>query len=168
MSAAQGIRPAIVVMGVSGSGKTTIGRALALAHGLDFVDGDDLHPAANVAKMHAGTPLDDIDRAPWLDAVGATLADRVAHPAGIVVACSALKRTYRDRLRVASGGCRFLYLALPRETAVLRVGHRPGHFMPASLVANQFATLEVPGPDEQDVTTADAGLPLAAIISSFT
>jgi len=100
--------------------------------------------------------------------VGATLADRVAHPAGIVVACSALKRTYRDRLRVASGGCRFLYLALPRETAVLRVGHRPGHFMPASLVANQFATLEVPGPDEQDVTTADAGLPLAAIISSFT
>lgn len=160
-------RPAIVVMGVSGSGKTTIGRALAAAHGLDFVDGDDLHPAENVAKMQAGTPLDDADRAPWLDAVARTLGDAAAHPAGVVVACSALKRTYRDRLRAGAPGCRFLYLALVPEVAASRVGHRPGHFMPASLVANQFATLEVPGTDEADVIAVDAGLPVPEIVAAF-
>jgi len=167
MSGKTGLRQAIVVMGVSGSGKTTMGQALALAHGLDFVDGDDLHPAANVAKMHAGTPLDDADRAPWLDAVAHVLADRVAHPVGVVVACSALKRIYRDRLRAGAPGCRFLYLALAPEIAAGRVGHRPGHFMPTSLVANQFATLEVPGLDEADVVKIDASLPIAAIVAAF-
>ena len=160
-------RRGLVVMGVSGAGKTSVGQAIAARSGLSFVDGDSLHSAANVAKMHAGIPLDDADRAPWLDAVGAVLGDIDHYPAGVVVACSALKRSYRDRLRAASGGCRFLYLALTPEVAKLRVGHRPGHFMPSSLVADQFATLEAPGSDEIDVSTVDAGLPLETIIAGF-
>ncbi len=160
-------RLALVVMGVSGSGKTSVGQGIAARFGVAFCDGDDLHSAANVAKMHAGIALDDIDRAPWLDAVGAVLADRVRYPDGVVVACSALKRAYRDRLRVAAGGCHFLYLALTRETAERRVAGRPGHFMPASLVATQFATLERPAPDEIDVAEIDATLPLATIVERF-
>lgn len=160
-------RLALVVMGVSGSGKTSVGQGIAERSGLPFVDGDGLHSAENVAKMHAGHALDDADRAPWLDAVGAVLGDTARYPGGVVVACSALKRGYRDRLRAASGGCRFLYLALAPELARQRVAGRTGHFMPPSLVADQFATLEVPGKDEPDVTTVEAGMPLAAIISGF-
>jgi gluconokinase len=160
-------RLALVVMGVSGSGKTTVGEAIAARLGLPFIDGDSLHSAANVAKMHAGVALDDDDRAPWLDAVGAVLGDVERHPDGVVVACSALKHAYRDRLRAASGGCRFLYLALPPAIAERRVAGRPAHFMPASLVSNQFATLEPPASDEGDVVTVDAGLSLAALVAGF-
>jgi gluconokinase len=167
MSMATKARLPLVVMGVSGSGKTSVGVGLAVRLGLAFVDGDSLHSAANVAKMHAGIALDDSDRAPWLDAVGAVLGDATTYPGGVVVACSALKRGYRDRLRAASGGCRFLYLALAPELARERVGNRPGHFMPASLVANQFATLEPPARDETDITSVDAGLPLATIVAGF-
>jgi gluconokinase len=167
MSGAATARLALVVMGVSGSGKTSVGEGIATRFGLRFVDGDGLHSAANVAKMHAGIALDDADRAPWLDAVGAVLGDANAYPDGVVVACSALKRAYRDRLRAASGGCRFLYLALTPELARDRVGNRPGHFMPTSLVGTQFATLEVPAPDETDVTVVDAGMPLAGIVARF-
>jgi gluconokinase len=154
-------------MGVSGSGKTTVGKEIAARLNLPFVDGDSLHSAANVAKMHAGVALDDADRAPWLDAIGAVLGKIEQHPDGIVVACSALKRAYRDRLRAVSGGCRFLYLALTPALAQRRVAGRHAHFMPASLVSDQFATLEPPRPDEHDVMTIDAGLPLAAIVESF-
>jgi len=137
--------PPIVVMGVSGVGKSTIGEALALALSVPFRDADDFHPPANVAKMAAGTPLTDADRAPWLDAIGAHLA---AHPAGCVVTCSALKRAYRDRLRAAAPGLRLVFLHGDPALVAARQAARVGHFMPASLVASQFATLEPPAPAE--------------------
>jgi len=167
MNTPSGERLALVVMGVSGSGKTSVGAGIAARLGLPFVDGDDLHSAANIAKMHAGIALDDRDRAPWLDAIGAVLGDADRSPAGVVIACSALKRAYRDRLRAASGGCRFLYLALAPDLARRRVAGRPGHFMPTTLVADQFATLEPPAPDETDVLSVDTGRPLAAILENF-
>ncbi|MQT13451.1 gluconokinase [Segnochrobactrum spirostomi] len=161
------VRRAIVVMGVSGAGKTTIGRALAAKDGLAFVDGDDLHPAANVAKMQAGHPLDDEDRWPWLDRVAATLADATAYPAGVVVACSALRKVYRDRLRAGAPGIRFVLLDLTEAEALARVAHRAHHYMPASLVASQFATLERPGPDEPDVLVVDGTGAVAAIVAAI-
>jgi gluconokinase len=138
----------IVVMGVSGSGKSTVGAALAERLGVPFVDGDDLHPATNVAKMAAGIPLDDDDREPWLDAVGERM--RSAAP-GVVVACSALRRSYRDRIRAAVADARFVYLEVPPSVLEQRLHHRPGHFMPASLLASQLATLESPGLDEHAI-----------------
>jgi gluconokinase len=149
----------IVVMGVSGAGKSTVGARLAERLGLRFVDGDALHSAANVAKMAAGTPLDDADRRAWLDEVGDVLAG-----GGVAVACSALKRTYRDRLRARSGCCLFVYLALPIDLARQRVVDRPGHFIPAALIDDQFATLEPPQPDEADMLTFDAGMPIDVLI----
>lgn len=133
-------------MGVSGSGKTTIGERLAAALGLRFVDGDALHPAANVAKMHAGIPLTDDDRWPWLDAVGAVLAE--GH---VVVACSALRRVYRDRLRAAAPDLRLVYLRGDASLLAVRIGHRKGHFMPAALLQSQLDTLEEPGADEHPI-----------------
>lgn len=159
-------RPAIVVMGVAGSGKSSLGAALAERLGIGFVDGDALHGEANVAKMRAGVPLNDDDRWPWLARVGETLADVDAYPRGVVVACSALKRVYRDRIRAGAEGCGFLYLALSPEEAARRVGGRHGHFMPASLVADQFAVLEVPGRDEADVTTLDASRLLPSLVDA--
>lgn len=138
-------RLTVVVMGVSGSGKTTLGRDLARVLGITFIDGDDLHPNANVAKMSAGIPLTDEDRWPWLDRVGSTLADRHDYPAGAVVACSALRHVYRDRIRSAAGS-RVFFVHLDAEEADMqeRLEARPGHFMPATLVKSQFATLELP------------------------
>lgn len=137
----------IVVMGPSATGKSTVGAALARALGLPFVDGDDLHPAANTAKMAAGTPLTDEDRWPWLDAVGAVLDD-AGDGVGVVVACSALKRAYRDRIRASAPATWFLELAITEQEAARRSSARAGHFMPAALVESQFATLEPLGPDE--------------------
>jgi gluconokinase len=138
--------PLVVVMGVSGSGKTTVGRALAERLGVPFEDADDLHPEANVAKMSAGIPLDDADRGPWLETVGRWLA---AHrDTGAVVSCSALRRAYRDVLADAAPSAVFLHLDGPRDVVAARVGSRPDHFMPASLVDSQFATLEPLQPDE--------------------
>ena len=137
-----------VVMGVSGCGKSRIGQAVARAIGAAFFDGDDLHPPANIAKMSAGHPLTDADRAPWLDKVGEVLAtpDRL-------VACSALKRVYRERISAAAGApVMFLFLRGQRATLQDRVTHRPGHFMPPALLDSQLATLEPPGPDEPHVT----------------
>jgi gluconokinase len=151
----------VVVMGVSGSGKTTVGAALAHALGLRFVDGDALHPAANVAKMAAGIPLDDADRAPWLDAIGAVLA---AGP--VVVACSALKRIYRDRLRAAAPSLQLVFLDGSPELLASRMSHRPGHFMPTSLLDSQLATLEPPTPDEHPLTV-DVAVPVGAIVASL-
>jgi gluconokinase len=143
-------------MGVSGSGKTTFARAFVEATGLPFYDGDDLHSDEARAKMAAGSPLTDADRAPWLDRIGALLADAGANPGGAVVACSALRRVYRDRLRrIAGDGLRFVFLDGDRDLMRQRVSHRKGHYMPASLVDSQFATLESPA-GESDVVTIDA------------
>ena len=153
-------RLALVVMGVSGSGKTTVGLRLAEICRVDFVDGDDLHTPEARAKMGAGTPLDDNDRWPWLDRIGDALKDVGAHPSGLIVACSALRRVYRDRLRGRVGpALRFLYLEGDKELMRERVGGRKGHYMPASLIDSQFATLEEPR-GEGDVVTlaADADL----------
>jgi gluconokinase len=153
-------RLTVVVMGVAGSGKSTVGAALGQALSIPFVDGDDLHSSAARAKMTSGTGLTDEDRMPWLDRIGATLADADTHPAGVIVACSALKRIYRQRLRERVGaGLRFLFLDGDASLMRARVAARPGHFMPASLVESQFATLERPD-GETDVVTlaADADL----------
>ncbi|WP_254206583.1 gluconokinase [Nocardia alni] len=133
----------VAVMGVSGVGKSTVGRRLAITLGVAYADGDDLHPAANVAKMSAGIPLDDADRAPWLDAVGAWLAEY-----GGVVSCSALKRTYRDRLRATAPGLYFIELDASHEELMRRMTTRSGHFMPALMLESQLATLERLAPDE--------------------
>lgn len=158
-------RPRIVVMGVSGSGKSTVGRRAAEVLGAAFVDGDDLHPAANVAKMASGVPLTDEDRAPWLDAVGRVLAD--ARPEGMVVACSALKRAYRDRIRALAPATLFAELDGPVEVLAERVTGRPGHFMPPSLLASQLATLEPVEADERGMRLDVAESPdlLAATIA---
>ncbi|HEX4765877.1 MAG TPA: gluconokinase, GntK/IdnK-type [Lichenihabitans sp.] len=151
------VRHAIVVMGVSGSGKSSCGARLAAVLGIDFVDGDDLHPTANVAKMSAGEALTDADRWPWLDRVAEALADRAAHPSGVAIACSALRRRYRDRLREGARVAApiFLFLDITPEEARRRLGGRRGHYMPVSLVGSQFDTLERPAPDETDVATVE-------------
>ncbi|MBF6338135.1 gluconokinase [Nocardia abscessus] len=133
-------------MGVSGSGKTTVGTRLAAALGVDYAEGDEFHPPANVAKMAAGTPLDDADREPWLDALAGWLAERSGE--GAVVTCSALKRVYRDRLRASAPDAFFLHLDLPRGELERRLADRRGHFMPLSLLDSQLATLEPLEPDE--------------------
>lgn len=138
----------IVVMGVSGSGKSTVGRALAEALGLRFVEGDELHPPANVARMAAGVPLTDADRHDWLGAIAARLAAAAARDEGLVVSCSALRRTYRERLRAAAPGLRFVYLHGTSELLAGRLTARRGHYMPASLLQSQLQTLEPPTPDE--------------------
>ncbi|MET8154541.1 gluconokinase [Actinoplanes sp. NPDC049668] len=130
----------VVVMGVAGCGKSTIGELLARRLGLEYAEADVFHPPANVAKMADGRPLDDEDRLPWLAAIGDHLRARAG--TGVVVSCSALKRGYRDRLRAAAPRAWFVHLVLDEATAAGRVAARPGHFMPASLVASQFAALE--------------------------
>jgi len=156
-------KPAVVVMGVTGAGKTTAGRLLARALGADFIDGDDLHTDAARAKMGSGVALDDSDRWPWLDRIAAALRERQSGP-GAIVACSALRRAYRDRLRAGVGpGLRFVYLEAEPEMMRARVAGRRGHYMPASLVESQFATLEPPD-GEGDVVTLPADADLATAI----
>ncbi len=138
--------PLIVVMGVSGSGKTTIGQLLAARLGVPFEDADSLHSAANVAKMAAGHPLTDADRRPWLASVGRAMA--AAAGTGMVMACSALKRAYRDAIRADAPAARFVELDGSRALLESRVAHREGHFMPASLLDSQLATLEPLASDE--------------------
>lgn len=139
-------RPLALVMGVSGSGKSTVGAALARRAGVPFADADDFHPAANIAKMAAGIPLDDADRAPWLDLLASWLREHEV--GGGVLSCSALKRSYRDRLRDGAGRLLVVHLAGSPAVIARRQAARPGHFMPASLLASQFATLEPLAPDE--------------------
>jgi gluconokinase len=150
----------VLLMGVSGSGKTTLGPLLAEGLGVRFADADDFHPPDNVAKMARGEALTDADRAPWLDAIGAWLA---AQPGG-VAGCSALKRAYRDRLRAVVPGLRLVFLHGDAGLIAARQAVRPGHFMPASLMASQFATLEPPAPEEGAVTL-DIGEPPAALVA---
>ena len=146
--------PVIVVMGVCGCGKSSIGAALAARHGWAFLEGDDLHPPANVARMSQGLPLTDEDRLGWLDAIGAHIAAASHAGAGLVVACSALKRSYRARLEAAGPDVRFLHLAGDPPLIEARMAARANHFMPLSLIDSQFATLEPPGPVERAVSVA--------------
>ncbi|EJZ20289.1 gluconokinase [Rhizobium sp. Pop5] len=146
---------AIIVMGVSGCGKSSVGEKLAEALHLHFVEGDALHPASNVEKMSKGIPLTDEDRMPWLDRIGEEMKASLAKGEGIIVSCSALKRIYRDRLRAATGGTLFfVYLEGSKALLTRRMGERKGHFMPTSLLESQLATLEVPT-REQGVVTVD-------------
>ena len=149
-------------MGVSGSGKSTVGAALARRLGVPFADADAFHSAANVAKMAAGTPLDDDDRRPWLDAVGQWLAD---HDDG-VMSCSALKRRYRDQLRSHRTGIAFLHLTGSPELIGARQAGRPCHVMPSSLLVSQFEALEPLEPDENGMTV-DVGLSVDTIVEAF-
>ncbi|MER6290630.1 gluconokinase [Streptomyces sviceus] len=139
-------------MGVSGSGKSTVGRLLARRLEVPFLEGDDVHPAANRAKMAAGHPLDDEDRRPWLLSLADWIRQAREDGRGGVVACSALKHEYRDEFRRADAGVWFLCLALDRATADQRVAGRAGHFMPARLVGSQYAVLEPLRPDETGLT----------------
>src|SRR5688500_9249649 len=141
--------PLLVIMGVSGSGKTTFGVTLGQRLRVPFADADDFHGPANIAKMSAGIPLDDTDRLPWLRAIGAWLAGHAQ--SGGVVGCSALKRAYRDLLRECAPSVGFVHLHGEREVVRRRVASRPGHFMPASLVDSQYRTLEPLEPDERGV-----------------
>jgi carbohydrate kinase (thermoresistant glucokinase family) len=142
----------IVVMGVSGCGKSSVGIALAEALGARFIDGDDLHPQANTAKMSAGIPLDDSDRWPWLELVSQALAEEVGSGStGTVIACSALKRVYRERILAGAPNTFFVHLDGSREILEQRLGARSGHFMPATLLDSQLATLEPLGADEPGV-----------------
>ena len=139
--------PQIVVMGVSGSGKSTVGARLAEKLGVPFVDADDLHPITNVDKMSAGIPLTDDDRWPWLEKVGQAIA--AASATGIVVACSALRRSYRDTIRAAAPDAQFVHLDGSRDLLASRLGSREGHFMPATLLDSQLEALEPLGDGER-------------------
>ena len=154
----------IVVMGVSGSGKSTVGAALAQRLRVPFADADDFHPEANVAKMSAGHALNDEDRHPWLDAIGDWLANHCGE--GGVMSCSALKRKYRDQLRKHCPQVRFLHLSGSPEVVGRRQASRPGHFMPASLLASQFDTLEPLEADEHGVVV-DVDQDIDAVVENY-
>ena len=153
----------VIVAGVSGSGKSTVGALLAEQLGWRFEDGDDLHPASNIAKMEIGVPLTDEDRRPWLDAVGAW-ADRCAAAGQSgVIACSALKRSYRDRLRDGHPELRIVFLRVDRDVLVARLAGRHGHFFRPELLDSQLAATEVPLPAER-ATVVDADAPPADVV----
>jgi len=156
-------RMSIVVMGVSGSGKSVVGYALAQKIGLEFIDADDLHPATNKEKMSSGIPLTDDDRWPWLDKVGEAISNKE-----VVIACSALKKVYRDRIRSHAPSATFILLETPRGELEARIRIRQeqdGHFMPASLLDSQLGTLESLGPTERGSTIANQGS-LTAVIEA--
>jgi len=143
--------PRLIIMGVSGCGKSTVGERLAQRLGVPFLEGDALHPPHNVALMAAGTPLTDADRTDWLDAIAARLSALHANE-GMVVSCSALKRIYRDRLRAATPDLQFVHLHGDHALLATRIGQRQGHYMPPALLASQLATLEIPTADEASLS----------------
>lgn len=145
----------LVVMGVSGSGKSTIGKAVADRLGWEFRDGDAFHPASNVAKMKAGTPLTDDDRRPWLLAIQTAMKDAMARRESLVIACSALKQAHRELLLFGNPEVQFAHLSGSKELIAERLTARRGHFMPSTLLDSQFATLEAP----TDIPGFDIALP---------
>jgi gluconokinase len=149
----------LIVAGVAGSGKTTIGRLMAGRLHCDFADGDAFHPAANIEKMHAGIPLTDDDRWPWLGAIVAWMDERAAAGESAVVACSALKRAYREVLLSGSAEARMVFLVVPLGADEARVAHRAGHFFPSALLESQFAALELPQPPEPVQLVPAVGTP---------
>ena len=153
---------AVVVMGVSGCGKTAVGSLLAQRLGARFIDADDLHPPANVEKMRAGIPLDDADRAPWLRLLNARLREVTAAGEPVVLACSALKQRYRDTLAAGVPGLRFVHLAGSRELIAARLAARQHRYMPTTLLDSQFATLEPPA----EAVVVDVALPLEAAVEA--
>jgi gluconokinase len=158
----------LVLMGVSGSGKSTVAALLAGLLGWDFEEGDDLHPPANVAKMHAGHPLDDDDRKPWLAKVAEWITEHTDAGRSGIITCSALKRRYRDVLR--GEHVVFVYVSGTRDEIATRLASRHGHYMPASLLDSQFAALEPPGPDERSITIeshASAADEAATVVKSL-
>ena len=157
--------PMLLVMGVSGAGKTTVASALAERLGWAFLDADDLHPPINHAKMARGEPLDDVDRRPWLAAIAAWIAARQTEDQPAVVACSALKRAYRDELRRAADDLQIVFIRAERELLAERLRRRRGHFMPASLLDSQFADLELPAPEEHPMVV-DAGQALTETLEA--
>jgi carbohydrate kinase (thermoresistant glucokinase family) len=153
----------IVVMGVSGSGKSTVGRLLAQTLRMPFQDGDELHPPDNIARMAAGVPLTDADRQDWLAAIGKRLAAAGGRRDGVVVACSALKRAYRDQLRAVAPDLRLVYLQGPAPLLAERLAARRDHYMPASMLPSQLAALESPGSDEGAIAVDVAQSPEAIV-----
>jgi gluconokinase len=149
----------LVVAGVAGCGKTTIGQLVAARLHCEFADGDSFHPPANIAKMHAGEPLTDDDRWPWLRAIVAWMDERAAAGESAVVACSALKRAYRDVLRSGSARARIVFLTVPLDADEARLAHRAGHFFPQALLESQFAVLELPQPPEPVALVSASGTP---------
>ncbi len=154
---------AVVVMGVAGCGKSAVGAALAARLDASFIEGDQLHPPENVARMRSGIALTDADRQGWLDTIGGRIAAAAGGGSNVVAACSALKRDYRDRLRGWYPGLTFLYLDIDRAAAYARVAERRHHFMPPSLVDSQFDDLEPPQADE-DAIVLDAALPIETLV----
>ena len=150
---------AVVVMGVSGSGKTTVAHQLARRLGWEFAEGDDFHPRANVEKMAAGQPLDDADREPWLRTLAGWIGEREQAGTSCVLTCSALKRSYRDLLRQGNDSVFFAHVAVPEQVLIERVTARTGHYMPPSLLTSQLATLEPLQDDEPGVTVPGTGEP---------
>jgi gluconokinase len=149
----------IVVMGVSGSGKTTVAERLAARLGCQYEEGDDHHPKANVDKMHAGIPLDDDDRRPWLEELARWIGEREAASQNSVLTCSALKRSYRDLLRTGNESVWFAHVDVPQDVLAQRLEARQGHYMPASLLTSQLTTLQPLQPDEPGITVPGTGKP---------
>ncbi|HRD75441.1 MAG TPA: gluconokinase [Hyphomicrobiaceae bacterium] len=156
----------ILLMGVSGAGKSTTGKNLGRALGWPFRDADEFHPAANVAKMRSGHPLDDVDRAPWLAAIAAYIDERRAKEEPAIVSCSALKRRYRDVLLDGRPDVALVYLFGTRQMIGERLQRRRGHFMPATLLESQFAALEEPQPDERPLVVS-VGLSPRRVVGSI-
>ena len=150
----------IVLMGVSGAGKSTIGDELSRMLGWQFRDADSFHPPANIDKMKSGIPLADDDRWPWLDAIGGWIGERIGSGQPGIVSCSALKRAYRARIGARRQGVRLVYLLGSQEMIAARLATRKGHFMPAELLASQFTALEEPGPEEKALVVGIAMPPL--------
>jgi gluconokinase len=155
----------LIVAGVSGSGKTTVGAMLAGRLGWRFADADDFHPAANIEKMRAGIPLTDADRWPWLEALAAWMDERIAQGKSAVITCSALKRAYRDLLLGGRPQAQMIFLAVDREVLARRLAARHGHFFPGQLLGTQMDALEPPGPDERVISIVPADEPADTVAS---
>jgi gluconokinase len=153
----------VIVMGVSGSGKTTVAKGISTIMGWEFAEGDAFHSDENVEKMRSGQPLTDEDRWPWLTSVGDWISSKEADGESAVVTCSALRRAYRDLLRQDRPHVRFLHVEAPSDVIEDRMEHRPGHYMPASLLPSQLATLEPLQPDEPGVSIVNEGTAAAVL-----